>query len=38
MTLVYEHVHLSTTTQHKGALTLDQFHALIDGALRQPPT
>jgi AcrR family transcriptional regulator len=38
MTLVYEHVHLSTTTQPMGALTLDQFHALIDGALRQPPT
>jgi hypothetical protein len=38
MTLVYEHVHLSTTTQPMGALTLDEFHALIDGALRQPPT
>jgi AcrR family transcriptional regulator len=37
MTLVYEHVHLSTTNQPMGALTLDQFHAFVDGALRQPP-
>ena len=38
MTLVYEHVYLSATNQTTGALTLDQFHAFIDGALRQPPT
>jgi AcrR family transcriptional regulator len=36
MTLVYEHVYLSTATQATGTLTLDQFHAFIDGALRQP--
>jgi AcrR family transcriptional regulator len=38
MTLVYEHVHLSTTNQATGTLTLDEFHGFIDGALRQPPT
>jgi AcrR family transcriptional regulator len=38
MTLVNEHVHLSTTDQTTGTLTLDQFHAFVDGALRQPPT
>jgi AcrR family transcriptional regulator len=38
MTLVYEHVHLSTADQPMGALTLDQFHAFVDGALRGPPT
>jgi AcrR family transcriptional regulator len=38
MTLVYEHVHLATTNPTTGRLTLDQFHAFIDGALRQPPT
>jgi AcrR family transcriptional regulator len=37
MTLVYEHVHLSTADQTIGALTLDQFHAFVDGALRRPP-
>jgi AcrR family transcriptional regulator len=38
MALVYEHVFLSTANPTTGALTLDQFHAFIDGALRQPPT
>jgi AcrR family transcriptional regulator len=36
MTLVYEHVYISTATQATGTLTLDQFHAFIEGALRQP--
>jgi AcrR family transcriptional regulator len=38
MTLVYEHVHLATTDRPTASLTLDQFHAFVDGALRQPPT
>ena len=36
MTLVNEHVFLSGTDNGTGTLTLDQFHGLIDGALRHP--
>jgi len=38
MTLVYEHVYLTTTDHPMGTLTHDQFHDLVDGALRHPPT
>lgn len=38
MTVVYEHVLLATANPPTGTLTLDQFHAFVDGALRQPPT
>lgn len=36
MTLVYEHVFLAAPDNPASALTLDQLHDLIDGALRRP--
>jgi hypothetical protein len=36
MTLVYEHVFLATPDSAAPALTHDQFHSLVDGALRRP--
>ena len=38
MTLVYEHVFLATPDNPAAALALDEFHDLIDGALRRPAT
>jgi hypothetical protein len=36
MALVYEHVFLADSVNPAGALTLEQFQDLVDGALRAP--